>query len=268
MLAVLCLQGGCVNMPLRPSTPGPEELDKAPSLPAKKAAQVCFATGDSLASAGHPAEAIGQFEKARQYDPSMAVKVTRPLALLYDAVHEDVRAEEEFKKAIALAPRDASVYNDLGYYYYNHGNWALAEQTLRKAVELEPKNQRAWNNLGLSLGEQQHYEESVAAFEKATTRGGAQCNLAFILMTQGKREEARVAFRRALELEPGMRLATTGLARLDRMDRTARQAEIAAAAQAREPAPGRPSTLPAPAASPLAPGTPEQPAMVLPPPPG
>src|SRR5262249_57924483 len=108
-------------------------------------------------------------------------------------------------------PRDANLLNDLGYSYYNHGDWQEAERWLRKSLAVDSHHQRAWINLGMTLGQQERYDESVEAFGHAVRPAEAHCNLAFILTTQGRRQEARQEYEKALALEPGQRLARAAL---------------------------------------------------------
>jgi Tfp pilus assembly protein PilF len=173
------------------------------------------AVGDSLAGVGHTAEAIIQYEKARQLDAR--VDVARPLARLYAAVGDEGRARDEYRKALEASPRDANLWNDFGYFQYNLGDWKGADTALHKAVEMDPHLARAWINLGLTLGQQQQYQESLAAFEKAVSPAEARCNLGFVLTTQGKLDEAGEAYRSALAIDPQQSKARLGLAQLDRM---------------------------------------------------
>ena len=111
---------------------------------------------------------------------------------------------------------------------------AQAEENLRKALTVDPKHGRAWMNLGLALGQQKKYEESLEAFEKAVRPAEARCNLAFVMSTQGKTDQARELYHEALKLDPGLKLARQALAKLDRP----------AATKPRLPAGGEPRPLP------------------------
>ncbi len=174
--------------------------------------QVCFA--DNLADNRKYPEAILKYEQARKLDPK--IDVSPKLARLYVAVGAVGPAREEYRKALKAHPRDADLWNDYGYYHYSQGDWKEAEKALVQATRLDSRHARAWVNLGLTLGQQQRYEDSLAAFEKAVSPGEAHCNLAFVLATQGKLPEAREAYRDALRLEPRLPLARAGLDRLDR----------------------------------------------------
>ncbi len=123
---------------------------------------------------------------------------------------------EEYKLLLSKSPRDADLLNDIGYCYYNQGKWSEAEKFLRQALAVNAKHARAWINLGMALAQDHRYQESLEAFTKVVNPAQAQCNLAFIWLTQGKREEAVAAYRQALAMEPNLGVARAALERLER----------------------------------------------------
>ena len=192
---------------------GPAHAD-AKELPPTETARVCLATADALFAKGQDREAAALYEKARQADPHQK-QVCRRLAVLYDRLGDFPAAEAEYRKALALYPRSADVRNDLGYSYYCRGDWAGAEKYLREALALDARHPRAAINLGLALAQQGNTDAALRAFSRAVSPAQAQANLAFVLTAQGKREEARAAYRQALQLDPGLALARDALAKLD-----------------------------------------------------
>jgi Tfp pilus assembly protein PilF len=190
-------------------------------LPPKKAAQVCLAVAELEEKEGREADAIAQYQKARQFDPSLR-SVGRRLAVLYDRTGDADHALAEYRRAIDDNPRDGDLHNDLGYFYYQRGAWAEAERTFRAALALRPDYARAWNNLGMTLAQQQRYEESLAAFQKVVSPANAYCNLGFILMTQGKHAEAKQAYEKALQKDPSLKVAQDALASLQESPALAR----------------------------------------------
>jgi Flp pilus assembly protein TadD len=171
-------------------------------------------TAQELEKAGAVSQAIYLYEKARTDNPRLREASWR-LAVLYDRLGDATRSMAEFQKLLERNPRDAEVLNDLGYSYYNHGQFDHAEKYLRQALAANPKQARAWVNLGMVLGEQGRYQDSVDAFSHAVPPPQAQCNVAFLLVTQGKREEAKNAYRRALSLDPNLVVARAALDKLE-----------------------------------------------------
>jgi len=192
-------------------------------LPPGESAKVCLTTAEALEKGGKDREAIGLYEKARVIDPNLK-QVARKLGVLYDRTLQHDKAKAEFDKALALRPHDADILTDFGYGFYTRGLWSEAEKYLRQAIVADPKHVRAWTNLGMTLGQREQYDDALQAFQKAVNPPQAYCNLAFIYTTQGKREEAKAAYRQALALEPGLQLARSALTRLESPSDEARRA--------------------------------------------
>jgi Tfp pilus assembly protein PilF len=211
LVLLLLLQPGCVLFDTKRGD-GPKVRDES-TLPPDKACQACQAVAESLASKGHPEQAIEELVKARQYDAH--ADVSPALARLYAVTRKDREAKEEFNRALQEHPKDADLWNDLGYFHYERRNWSEAEEAYRKALDLNPRSTRAWNNLGLALGQQGKYEDSQAAFEKAGKPAEARCNLAFVYSTQGKFDQARKLYQEALAMDPSLTLARKALAHLE-----------------------------------------------------
>ena len=186
-------------------------VDKSPG----ESAKLCLATAQQLETAGSLPEAAALYENARRSDAKLNAQIARRLGVLYDKQDNFDRARAEYEAILRKQPNDADTLNNLGYGYYSRGNWVLAEQHLRKAVAANPTHKRAWINLGLTLAQMNQEEESLKAFSKVVPPAQAYCNLAFALTTQGRREDAKRAYRRALELDPDLQLAQSALRKLN-----------------------------------------------------
>ncbi len=162
-----------------------------------------------------PDQAIAFYDKARTEDPRLAPVIARKLALLYDVTDHFDKALVEYGLALQAAPKDADLWNDLGYGYYNRGNWQKSEECLRKAIAFNSKHPRAFTNLGMALAQQERDQESLAVFQNSLPRAQALCNLAFIQASQGRKEQAKSSYLQALQLEPGLQLAQNALRKLD-----------------------------------------------------
>lgn len=203
-----------------PGTPG----TKVEELPGKQSAALCLSMAESLEKEGKEADAVAYYERARQQDPAIGERAGRRLAILYDRLDDQARAMAEFQELLRKKPKDGNLLNDVGYSFYNRGQWAEAETYLRRAVAADKANKRAWMNLGMSLGQQGKYAEALDAFGKAVTPAEAQASLGFVLTTQGKRDDAASAYRRALQLEPTLKVAHSALAKLEATGAAAAQA--------------------------------------------
>jgi Tfp pilus assembly protein PilF len=207
LAALAVLNSGCLLFDTNSSLPRPRDEGL---LPRNESAKTCVVVAENLASQGHTEQAIFQYLQAREYDPK--IEVSAPLARLYSHMNNDKLARDEFDKALKVQPKDAELWNDLGYHEYKRGNWSQAEQAYARATELNPRFEKAWNNLGLARGLQSKYPEALAAFEKVVRPAEARCNLGFILLTQNKPQQARELYEEALRLDPGLDKARYGLA--------------------------------------------------------
>lgn len=197
------------------SSPSESAAAGGEELPGKPAALLCLTMAEALERQGKEADAILYYERARELDPDQAERAARRLAVLYDLIDQPAKAMSEFQELLKRRPHDSSLLNDIGYSYYNRGQWAEAETYLRKAVAADKANKRAWVNLGLTLAQQGRTAEALSAFEKAVSPADAQANLGFVLAVQGRRQEAIEAYRLALTLEPAHPRARAALAKLE-----------------------------------------------------
>ena len=163
---------------------------------------------------GNLAEAGAQYEMARRANPGLK-DIGHRIAIIYDELGEHSKAMAEYERELAARPNDADLLNDVGYCEYNRGNWLAAEKYFRQVVAINPQHQRAWINLGLTLGQEERYQESMEAFLKVVHPAEAECNLGFVMTTQGKRNDAKAAYHRALNADPSSQLARQALMKLD-----------------------------------------------------
>lgn len=224
MAVTLCVfvAGGCTtfNGKLVSRTPADSATSQsasAPSdLPAEKSATICLTAAREMDAKGLHADAINQYERARQFDPRLGAQVAPRLAVLHDRLGNEQRALAEYKQALQAHASDPALLNDYGYFCYERGQLEEAEQYFREALKKNPEYRRAWVNLAVVLVQQGRENEGMGAFSKVLSPEEAYTNLGVLLAKQGKREESRQALHRALELVPNLRHAQQLLAHLDR----------------------------------------------------
>ena len=116
------------------------------------------------------------------------------------------RAEEMFKKAIAIAPEDGFSHCTLGIVYYSQQKYDEAVNELTKALAVNPKNATAHNYLGITASQKGWQEAAQKELETATaldpSYADAHFNLAVVFATQQppNKENARRCYKRATEL--------------------------------------------------------------------
>jgi hypothetical protein len=103
------------------------------------------------------------------------------------------RAQQIYLEALALAPDNPALHNNLCFSYYQAGNWSQAETCFRQTITRQPNNQAARNNLGLVLCRQGRQEEARRLWQEAEGEAIAAENLSKALAALGIAEETRYA---------------------------------------------------------------------------
>ena len=127
------------------------------------------------------------------------------LAILYENQGRTELVEPTLKKAIALAPDDWGLVQQLGEHYLVLGKWPQAGEQYRHAAGLTPDNSRAHNNLGLAYRGLDRLEDSAAAFQKAIVLEPTFLrfrNLGMVLAEAGKYSDASLMLERAIAMRP------------------------------------------------------------------
>jgi len=114
--------------------------------------------------------------------------------------------ESLFLHAVEVEPRNYLAYNNLGYYYVNHGKPAQALDNYRKSLEINPDYEDALNNMGHALAQQQRNAEAIPYYERALRvrplHVEVNNNYGNALSELGRIDEAIAHYRIALEQKP------------------------------------------------------------------
>lgn len=144
-------------------------------------------------------------ETRRQKDDlSSSPELQRGIALAQKG--EFKKAEEAFKQAVALHPRDARALTALGQAQEQLGKLPESIETFRKVIELDPQSADAHENLGIALGDRSDLadalKESSIATQLAPKSASAHFLRGRLLSDLGKHEEAKGEFRKTLDIAP------------------------------------------------------------------
>lgn len=200
---------GAVLVRLGENSAGIAELEKALAMKAEDTiAQQNLAL--AFEQAGQPDRAIPWFAKleaaSRAAQKPLPADVLAAWAGSLAAVHQDETAIAKMKEALAEAPRNADLWDELGSLYGQRQEWADAEQAFKSALEINPSLAVAHFHLGMTLDAQQLAagpDELRKACDLAPGNVDFLVALGQALTAQGKDAEAVPVLQRAVQIKPG-----------------------------------------------------------------
>ena len=165
-------------------------------------AEVCRRLGDSTASLRH-------YEQALVDDPNDPSGWYGMGVALMDSSRE--RAEEAFRRAIAIDAHYWLAHRDLGWILSQAKGYDEAERCLREAIRLAPDDAMAHAYLGIVLAFVERWpeaeQESRTAVRLEPGNGLYRCNLADALTALGRTQEAEAEYLSALSTDVNYYLA-------------------------------------------------------------
>ena len=149
---------------------------------------------------------------------SRRAELRMELATAYFGRGEMTTALDQVKLAIVADPTLATAYNLRGLIYANLAEDALAEESFRHALELDPKDGDSMQNFGYYLCQKKRYAEADALFDQALAQPRYR-QPARTWLTKGvceafanQLEASEASLLRAQELDPGNPSASVNLA--------------------------------------------------------
>ena len=128
------------------------------------------------------------------------------LGMVYQQQEKPEQAIVEFRKSVAIEPREPMVHFDLGYLLGNQGMTQEAIAHLQEAIALDPGFAQAHFTLGILLGKLGASNDSIGEFYEALRLEPDNPkflnNLGVTLAQQGKVNDAIKLFTRALQVNP------------------------------------------------------------------
>jgi type IV pilus assembly protein PilF len=193
----------------------------ASRLPAAWAAGVLALT---LAGCAAPAGDVGSSQdimtESDEPDARKRARIRMELAVGYFEQGQTNVALDELKQVIASDPTFPDAYNLRGLIYMRLNDMRQAEDSFRRAVALKPRDANVLHNYGWLLCQQGRYEESLRAFEQAMANP-LYTDRAKTLMAQGLCEaragrtaEAERSLARSYEIDAGNPVTGYNLASL------------------------------------------------------
>ena len=142
-------------------------------------------------------------------DGSKRAKLRMELATAYFGRGQMTTALDQVKLAIIANPNQSDAYNLRGLIYANLGDEQLAEESFRRALQLNPRDADVMQNFGYYLCQKKRYPEANALFEQAVAEPKNR-DVSRTLLTQGVCQAqagqwppAEATLLRSYQLDPG-----------------------------------------------------------------
>ena len=167
-------------------------------------ARVHNRVGTELLKAGKLEEAVAEFKKAIEADPTHA-GAHNNLGVTYERLDRE-EAQAQLEKAIQLMPDFTHAHFNLARILMKKGRVPAAVAELQQTVRIDPSHVGALNMLGMALGRQQKYAEAQIHLERAVrldpNHAEARSNLGAAYAGLGRLREAAAQFEAALRIDP------------------------------------------------------------------
>ncbi len=142
-------------------------------------------------------------------DASKRAKVRMELATAYFGRGQMTTALDQVKLSIIANPNQSEAYNLRGLIYANLGDDQLAEESFRRALQIDPRDTDVMQNFGYYLCQKKRYPEANVLFEQAVAEPKNR-DPSRTLLTQGvcqaqggQLPSAEATLLRAYQLDPG-----------------------------------------------------------------
>ena len=197
-------------------TPKPTPADDPVALAGKgkPGVELYVAVARMYEESGKLAEAENEYKRAFQIAPK-DLRVLLGYARLKDHMDEPQEALKYYQKAVEAHSDTASVFNNLAVHYARRGMLRDAIGAMDHAVQLRPKEPRYRNNLATLLVEVDRPREAFNQLRAIYDDAVAHYNLGFLLTKRGDRDGAVREFATALRFNPSLTQARQWLDRLN-----------------------------------------------------
>ena len=150
---------------------------------------------------GQLTTALDEVKLAINADPTNAAAFNLR-GLVYASLGDDALAEDSFRRALQLAPRDADVMQNFGWYLCQKRRYAESDEMFRQALDVpqyreSPRTLLTRGICQARAGQWQQAEESLMrSYELDPANPATSVNLTEVLYRRGEYERARFHIRR------------------------------------------------------------------------
>jgi tetratricopeptide (TPR) repeat protein len=198
------------NNPMKPS---PDDIKFETSRDPPIKAQTRYAAGQLAESRDDNNRAIDQYWEAVKIDPKYKEAYYR-LGVLYCKLQHYPDAVVAWKQYIKYTNGSATGYSNLGFCYELANQHNEAEDAYRKGIAKDPKNNPCRVNYGLMLARDNRMNEAIVQLQTVLTPAEVHYDLAAVYEHNGRKDQARSEYRKALDCDPGLADAEVRLSAL------------------------------------------------------
>ncbi|HEY1923381.1 MAG TPA: tetratricopeptide repeat protein [Tepidisphaeraceae bacterium] len=208
----------CSSHNAAPQAETPKLNSDEASLPVAKdpplTANTRYAAGQLAESQGNVDAAIHQYNKALDIDSKHLPSLYRLGVIAAEQKKYD-QSIAIWKQYITLSKDAPEGYGNLGYCYELATKPNLAEETYKKGIELDPKNGPCRTNYGLMLARRGKIQEAVRMWNPVLNNAEIHYDLAGIYAQDGRKQEAKAEYQKALACDPTLIDARARLSEID-----------------------------------------------------
>jgi tetratricopeptide (TPR) repeat protein len=185
-----------------------DEFEQGKEVPI--GADTHFAAGQFAESQGKMAQALEQYRKALTLNPNHRSTLFR-LGVVYIKQKKLNEAIETWRKYVEVTQGDATAYANLGFACELAGRSSEAEAAYLKGIKREPTNAPCRVNYGLMLARKERFNEATLQLQTVLSEAEVHYNLASVYEQLGRREKAKIEYRKALSADPELKEAQARL---------------------------------------------------------
>ncbi len=164
-----------------------------------------FEQGNSYLREGRYEEAISEYKKAIRIAPNNA-SLYYNLGFTYNKLGQYQQAVKYFNKAIGINPDDFDAYTELGFAYDQLGKYPEAIKYYEKALQIKPNDAMTYYNIGVAYNSLKKHQEAIKYYEKALQidpkYDSAYNNIGFAYTQLGQHEKAIGYYEKVLRTNP------------------------------------------------------------------
>ena len=173
-----------------------------------------FAAGQLAETQGAPAAAVAQYQLVLKTDPDYVPALYR-LGVIFTQAKQYPTALDYWSRYVKATQEAPGAYADLGVCFDLADRPDEAAAAFEKGIARDPKNSPCRVNYGLMLARRGRMAEAAEQWRAALPEADVHYNLGSVYELQGRRQQAKAEYRKALELNPRLADAQSRLARLD-----------------------------------------------------